>query len=168
LTAAAQISFSFDMPTRAELLADHFIKCAGIAAVYVDAGGAIGALDDVGAFAPGDVVFCCARGIHAKVAAAAAARAPTGGAQAAALAAVRAAAAEAGLSLTPIETVIRRAFAAVDAVTATIKQMQRSGGLKNLNRQFKAAREANPKLRYQDFLHDRKAGMLEALAKKTA
>jgi hypothetical protein len=61
LTATAQICFSFDMSTRAKLLADHFIKCAGIAAVYVDVGGAISADDNVGAFAPGDVVLCCAR-----------------------------------------------------------------------------------------------------------
>jgi hypothetical protein len=163
------------MPTRAERLADHFIRCAGVAAVYVDTRGAIGALDSVGLVGKAiggavfceDVILCCAPGNHAKVAAAAARIAGKAG-RAAALAAVRAAAAEAGISLTPIETVIRRAFVAVDTVTATIEQMQRSGGLKDLNREFKAAREANPKLRYHDFLHDRKAGMLGALAKKTA
>jgi hypothetical protein len=40
------------MPTRNELLAAHFIKVAGIAAVYADATGAIGAVDFVGIVAP--------------------------------------------------------------------------------------------------------------------
>jgi hypothetical protein len=40
----------------------------------------------------------------------------------------------------------------------------RSGGLKELNRDFKAARAADSKLRYQDYLYGRKAAMLEALA----
>lgn len=37
------------MPTRAELLADHFMHCAGIAAVVVEADGTIVAVDDVSA-----------------------------------------------------------------------------------------------------------------------
>jgi hypothetical protein len=45
-------------------------------------------------------------------------------------------------------------------------EMQRSSDLKNLNRDFKAARAADPKLRYQDHLHGRKAAMLELLAVK--
>lgn len=40
------------MPSRVERLADHFIKSAGIAAVYVDAGGAIVAADTAGMFSP--------------------------------------------------------------------------------------------------------------------
>ena len=36
------------MPTVAERLADHFIKAAGIAGVYADARGALGAVDVVG------------------------------------------------------------------------------------------------------------------------
>jgi hypothetical protein len=38
--------------TRAELLADHFIRCAGIATVYVDAGGIIGTIDGAGIACP--------------------------------------------------------------------------------------------------------------------
>src|SRR2546430_17656715 len=51
------------MPTRNELLADHFLKAAGIAAVYVDDAGAIGTVDVVGIDAPsGWVLLCCAPG----------------------------------------------------------------------------------------------------------
>jgi hypothetical protein len=83
------------MPTRNELLADHFPKAAGIAAVYADATGAIGATDTADMFCPWDrIVLCCARGNHAKVATLAAARVPAKAGQAGALAAVREAAAE--------------------------------------------------------------------------
>jgi hypothetical protein len=84
-----------------------------------------------------------------------------------ALAAVRAPAAELGIgTLTPHETVIGRAFAAVAAVSQTIAGMQRTGAMKDLNQDFKAARKGNPQLRYRDYLHDRKA-MLEALAARS-
>ena len=50
------------------------------------------------------------------------------------LAAVHAAAAELGIRLTPHETVIRRAFAAVQMVDDQIIELQRNGGMKELNR----------------------------------
>jgi hypothetical protein len=51
------------MPTSNELLADHYLRAAGIAAVYADARGAIGAVDVVGMFSPrGRIVLCCMRG----------------------------------------------------------------------------------------------------------
>jgi hypothetical protein len=40
------------MPTRNELLAEHFLRVAGIAAVFVDDAGAIGTIDVVGIDAP--------------------------------------------------------------------------------------------------------------------
>jgi hypothetical protein len=46
--------------------------------------------------------------------------------------------------------------------------MQKSGDLKDLNRDFKNARAADLKLRYQDYMHGRKAAMLEALAVQSA
>jgi len=154
------------MPTRAERLADHFIRCAGIAGVYVDADGAIGAVDHVSLFGhpDGRVMFCCAAGNQLKVAAMANMRPGTG--QPGGMKAVRAAAAALGIGLTGIDDVISRASAAVAAVSLTIADMQRTGGMKELNREFKAARAADPRLRYHDFLHDRKAGMLAALARE--
>jgi hypothetical protein len=157
------------MPTRQERLADHFIRAAGIAAVHVDATGAIGADDGAGMFGPADrTVYCCAAGNQAKVAALAAARTAPGSGYAAALAAVHAAAAEAGVGLTPFSKVVQRAFAAVEVVETQIAEMQRAGDLKDLNRDFKAARAADTKLRYHDYLHVRKAAMLEALAIKSS
>lgn len=83
------------MPTRNELLADHFLKTAGIAAVYVDASGAIGAVDVVGIDAPsGSVLLCCAAGKQIRIAAKAATRVAAGTGQAAALAVLRSVAAD--------------------------------------------------------------------------
>jgi hypothetical protein len=152
--------------TRAERLADHFMKCAGVAAVSVDDAGTIRVVDPVGIARPeGCVVLCCTRGNHVKVAALAFSRAQLKDGQAVALAAVRSAAADLGISLTPHEAVVQRACAAVAAVSETIAKMQQTGGMKDLNRDFKAARKVNPALRYHDYLHDRKAAMLEAMAR---
>jgi hypothetical protein len=68
--------------------------------------------------------------------------------------------------LTPHETVIRRAFAAVQMVDDQIVELQRNGGMKELNREFKAARQAGAAARYQDFLHAKKLTMLEAIARR--
>jgi hypothetical protein len=155
------------MPTRNELLADHFLKSAGIVAVYVDAAGAIGAVDAVGITAPLDCsLLCCASGNHAKVATLAGARAVAGRGQAAGMAAVRSAALEFGIGLTPHETVIRRAFVAVQTVDQRIVDLQRNGGMKEMNAEFKAARKAGAVLRYQDFLHAKKLAMLEGIARR--
>jgi hypothetical protein len=152
------------MPTRAERLADHFIRSAGIAAVCVDPDGGIGALFEIGLFAPPGTVFCCADGNQYRIAMHAAARVPAKAGHAAALAAVRDAAAELGVGLTPLETVIQRAFAAVGVVNQTLAEMQRTGQMRDLNREFAELRKKDPKLRYQDYLHGRKAAMIEAVA----
>jgi hypothetical protein len=80
------------------------------------------------------------RGSHTKVATLAAARIPGKHDQGAALPAVREAAAETGIGLTPHEKVIQRAFAALGIVNQTFAEMQRSGDLKSLNSDFKNAR----------------------------
>ena len=155
------------MPTRNELLTDQFLKAAGIATVYVDAAGAIGASDAAGMFCPRDrIVLCCARGNHAKVAGLAVARMRANAGEAAALAAVREAAVELGIGLTPHETVIQRAVAAVETVSQKIADLQATGGMKELNAEFKAARKAGTFIRYHDFLHAKKMAMLEAIAQR--
>jgi hypothetical protein len=97
-------------------------------------------------------MFCCARGNQAKVVGLAIARMRANAGRASALAAVREAAAELGIGLTPHETVIKRAFAAVQVVDDQIIESRRNGGMKELNAEFKAARKAGDVLRYQDFL----------------
>jgi hypothetical protein len=98
------------MPTRNELLADHFIEAAGIAAVYVDEAGGIAAVDFVGIDARGWVLLCCAAGKQIGIAAKAAARVAVGTDQTAALAVLRSVAADCGVGLTPHQTVIQRAL----------------------------------------------------------
>jgi hypothetical protein len=112
------------------------------------------------------VLLCCARGNHAKVATLAAARVPAKAGQAGALAAVHEAAAEMGIGLTPHETVIQRAFAAVETVNQRIADMQKTGGMKEMNDEFKQARKAGTIARYKDFLHAKKMTMLEAIAQR--
>jgi hypothetical protein len=85
------------MPTVAERLADHFIKAAGIAGVYADARGALGAVDVVGIERDrGWALFCCTAGRQRLNAEKAAARLQAGAAQATAVVAIRAVAAECG------------------------------------------------------------------------
>jgi hypothetical protein len=165
LTTATQISFSSAMPTRNELLTDQFLKAAGIATVYVDAAGEISAFDVVGFEAPRDgVLLCCAAGKQIAIVAKAAARiAPEWGPDAA-LAALRAAAANAGVGLTPHRAVVRRALATVEMVNDRITELQRTGGLRDVNAEFKTARAAGKSTRYRDFLRAKKLAMLEAIA----
>jgi hypothetical protein len=60
----------------------------------------------------------------------------------AAVSAIHKAAAERLIGLTPYSTVIARALVAVAKVEQTMADMQKSGALKAMNREFKAAREA--------------------------
>ena len=155
------------MPTRNELLADHFLKAAGVAAVYVDDAGAIGTVDVVGINAPsGWLLLCCARGKQTGIATKAAARVAAGADQAAALAALRSVAADCGVGLTPHQAVIQRALAAVETVNERIADLQKTGGMKELNAEFKALRKAGTIVRYHDFLHGKKMAMLEAIARR--
>jgi hypothetical protein len=155
------------MPTRAELLADHFIRSAGIAGVAVEADGTIVPVDAVSLF-DNRAVLCCAAGSHVRVAALAEGRVCVKHDHADALAAVHAAAAEAGIGLTPFDKVIRRAFAALQVVDQTLAEMQASGQLRDFNRDFAERRKAVPGLRYQDHLHERKMAMVATLAAKAS
>jgi hypothetical protein len=156
------------MPTRNELLADHFLKAAGIAAVYADAAGAFGAVDVVGIDTPsGWALLCCAPGKQIGIATKAAARVGTGTGQAAALAALRSVAADCGVGLTPHQMVIQRALAAVETINKRIADLQKNGGMKELNAEFREARKVGTTVRYRDFLHAKKAVMLEAIARRS-
>jgi hypothetical protein len=155
------------MPTRNELLADHFLTAAGIAAVYADDAGAIGTVDIVGIDAPpGWIFLCCAPGKQIGIATKATARVATVTGQAVALAVLHSAAADCGVGLTPYETVIQRALAAVETVNQRIADLQKTGGMKEMNREFKSARKAGTVVRYHDFLHAKKLAMLEAIAQR--
>jgi len=155
------------MPTRNELLADHFLKAAAIAAVYVDDAGAIGTVEVVGIDATvGWALLCCARGKQVGIAAKAAAHLVAGMDQAGALAALRSVATDCGVGLTPHQTVIQRAFAAVETVNQRMADLQKTGGMRDMNAEFKQARKAGPFVRYHDYLHTKKLAMLEAIAQR--
>ena len=63
LTADIQISFQIDNAVSQRTPADHFLKAAGIPAVYVDEAGAIGTVDVVGIDTPSAWrLLCCAPG----------------------------------------------------------------------------------------------------------
>jgi hypothetical protein len=155
------------LPTRAELLVDHFIRFSGIAGIVIEADGTIAPVDAVSMF-DARTVICCAAGSQTKVAALAEGRIAAKHTHADALAAVHAAAAEAGIGLTPFDKVIRRAFAAVGVVEQTLADMQAAGQLRDINQEFKALRRADPGLRYHDHLHRKKIAMVEALARQAS
>jgi hypothetical protein len=162
------------MPNRNELLADHYLRVAGIAAVYVDADGAIGTEEVVGIEIPlGRISFCCNAGDEVRLTRLA--QACTGdqrhayrfdGKQKLATIAARLEqlADDHGIGITAHRIAVQRALAAVQAVNQAIDRMQHNGGLKEVNRAFKAARKVDPAIRYFDYLHAHKAAMLEALA----
>ena len=154
--------------TRNERLTDHYLRVAGIAGVFV-APGAVGAV--IGWIpvitidcADGRSVFCCA---HA-TAAAHLTRIVRGGLSAAAdpaaaIAGLQEAAALEGVGLTPHAKVIERAAAAVAVVNEEFDRMKFNGGLRTLNSAFKTQRKHGGVAVYADYLHAKKAAMLEAL-----
>jgi hypothetical protein len=124
------------MPTRNELLAAHFIKVADITAVYADATGAIGTVDVVEIDAPsGWVQLCCTAGKQIRIAAKAAARVAMGRIRPRRWSCDRSPQMRRGL--TPHRTVIQRALAAVETVDQRIADLQRTGGMRDMNDEFR-------------------------------
>jgi hypothetical protein len=124
------------MPTPNELLAAHFIKVADITAVYADATGAIGTVDVVEIDAPsGWVQLCCTAGKQIRIAAKAAARPmgrirPRGWRCCDRSPQMR-------RGLTPHRAVIQRALAAAETVDQRIADLQRTGGMRDMNDEFR-------------------------------
>jgi hypothetical protein len=111
---------------------------------------------------PGRISFCCNAGDEVRVARLAQA---CGGDQATIAGQLEELADAHGIGITPHHITVERALAAVQAVNSVINEMQHHGGLKEINRAFKAARKADPSIRYFDYLHA-KAAMLEAIARE--
>jgi hypothetical protein len=52
-------------PTRNEFLAEYYLRAAGVAAVWIDADGPVGAQDVASIdIDPDRIVYCCSRGDH--------------------------------------------------------------------------------------------------------
>jgi hypothetical protein len=161
-----RIALGMGKPTRNEILAEYYLRAAGIAAVWIDADGHVGA-QDVASIEnePGRVVYCCERGVHFTLAyrlyewkKAVIVDQPAIAAK------LKELADRGGGVLTPHAIAIERALAAVAAVNHTIDKMGSTGELRELNRAFKEARATDRSIRYVDYLEARKASMLEALA----
>jgi hypothetical protein len=160
-------------PTRNDILAEYYLKAAGVAAIWIDPDGHVGAQDVARLHLdPGRVAYCCARGAHFVLAyrlhmwmqeqmLACPLPAAIG-------AKLEELAEEGGVGLTPHAIAIERALAAVATVNRSLDAMKDSGELREINQAFKEARKVNPSIRYVDYFEARKAGMLEALAQSVS
>jgi hypothetical protein len=155
-------------PTRNELLAEYYMRAAGVAAIWIDLDGHVGAQDVPRLFyAPGKIVFCCLRGTHWTLAYRLYEwKCGVAADQFAMAEKLHMLAAGGGVALTPLDVALSRALDAVRKVNSTIDAMANCGQLAEFNKAFKAARKVDPSVRYHDFLFARKAAMLEALARE--
>jgi hypothetical protein len=155
-------------PTRNELLAEYYLRAAGVAAVWIDAEGHVGAQDVASIETePGRIVYCCERGSHFVLAYRLYEWKKAVIVDPQAIAAkLEELADRGGVGLTPHQIAVDRALEAVAAVNGAIERMSASGDLRDLNQAFKEARKADPSVRYVEYLEARKAAMLEAMARE--
>lgn len=153
---------------RDQALADHFLKAAGVAAIWIGQDGFIGA-DDLARVRPEPdrIVYCCPRGAHFVLAYRLQlwkqdqfAASTTSIAER-----LEELAFEAGVGLTKHSVATDRALQAVIMVEAKIEVLKQAGDLASVNAAFKAARAANPSIRFGDFMHAKKTELLEALVR---
>lgn len=156
--------------TRNHDLADYYLRAAGVATIWIDEEGHIGATDVATVDdQPGRIIYCCIRGDHFRLSyhlydwKQSVQASPESIARK-----LEEMAAGLSIGLTKHVTAVERARAAVAVVNATIDRLEASGGMKEFNAAFKAARKVQPGIRYQDYLHARKAAMLEAIAREAA
>lgn len=156
------------MSTRNERLVDHYLHAVGVVGIYIElvpAGVAAGFVSVVTVAAGvGRRVLCCAREADAMYVLGRAEPTLAGLGVAAAVDQIMAIAHAEGVGLTPLETVIERARVAIHAVNDQIEAMRATGGLCQLNREFREARARGEASIYADFLHVRKEQMLAAIA----
>lgn len=157
---------------RDDILAEYYLRVAGVAAVWIDRDGLIGSEDAARlALDEGRIAYCCPRGANFVLAYRlqlwrqerdhiAAPSQDALGAQLGLLAD------RGGVGITPHATAIGRARAAVAEVNAQLAAMKKKGELRELNQSFKAARAVDRSLRYTEFFEAKKAALLEALAKR--
>jgi hypothetical protein len=153
---------------RNELLAEYYLRAAGVAAIWIDPDGAIGAQDVVSIEdEPGRIAFCCSRGAHFVLAYRLQLwkQDQLQACQSSIAVKLEELADAGGVGLTPHAIAVERALAAVGTVNQTLDGMKEAGELREINQAFKEARQVDPSTRYQDFLDARKAAMLEILAR---
>ncbi len=145
-------------------LADRYLRSAGIAAIEIGADGEIVVRETVDTEASaGCISIVCLPGDLDRLAALAQ---RCRGDQAAVARQLRQLANDLHIGITPHAVVVDRAFAAADAVNAEFKRLQDTGGMREINSAFKAARAETPSLRYRDYLDAWRANTLEAMARQ--
>jgi hypothetical protein len=133
-------------PTRNELLAEYYLRAAGVAAVWIGVTGHVG-VQDVASMEnePDRIVYCCKRGHRFVLAYRLYEWKNAVEADQAAVAAKLEDIAElGGVGLTPHQTAVDRALEAVSVVNDTIDKMGSTAELKAFNRAFKEARKVVP------------------------
>lgn len=134
--------------TRNQDLADYYLKAAGVAAIWVDQDGFVGAhgaatIEEY----PSRITYCCLRGKHFILAyqvhewKSHQAERPSQHVTARKLEHM---AELMGVGLTKHHVAVERARAAVAAVNEAVAKMEASGDLREFNAAFKAARKVNP------------------------
>ncbi len=157
---------------RDDLLAEYYLKAAGVAAVWIDRDGLIGSQDAARLqLEEGSVAYCTARGAHFVLAYRLQLWKQENDhvgppSQAAMAARLEQLADEGGVGITPHAIAIDRARAAVAEVNARLAAMKSKGELRELNQAFRGARAVEPSLRYEAFMQGKKAALLEALARQ--
>jgi hypothetical protein len=131
--------------TRNEQLAEYYLKAAGIAAIWIDRDGCIGAQDVATLqLEAGRVSYCCARGAHFVLAYRLQEWKRDVAADMRAIALKLEQLADAGgIGLTPHDVAIQRALGVVAAVNLLFAAMKDNGELRDINRAFKAARKVD-------------------------
>jgi hypothetical protein len=150
-------------------LARRYLRATGVAAVWIDADGHVGAQDiadvDIG---QSRVAYCCPRGAHFVLAY----RLqlwmqdlPERPDQAAVAAELEELALAGGVGLSPHAMAVQRAIDTVDRIEREFGTMQCKGELKEFNAAFEAARALDPSMRYLDYVLSTKAAMLDAISR---
>ncbi|MGY3501680.1 hypothetical protein [Bradyrhizobium sp. USDA 4471] len=158
--------------SRDYLLADYYLKAAGVALVWIDRNGHIGAQDvaqvEIDAQRVG---YCCVRGAHFVLAYRLQLwreEQPAAPPPAAIAARLEQLAVEGGVSLTAHQLAAERALAAVATVEQMMEAMKQAGELREMNAAFKAARSADPSIKYVDLMNAKKAALLESIARRAS
>lgn len=150
-------------------LAEYYLRAAGVAAIWIDEAGHIGAADVATVEdQPGRILYCCLRGEHFRLSyhlyewKQAVQASPEAIARK-----LEEMAAMMAIGLTKHVTAVERARAAVAAVEDAFEQMAQRGEMREWNSAFKEARSVDPTLRYATFIQAKKAAMIEEMARGT-
>lgn len=151
-------------------LADYYLKAAGVAAIWIDADGFVGAHGAATIEGePGCIAYCCERGKHFVLAyqlhewKQAQGCIPPPDVTARKLEHI---ADMMQVGLTEHAIAVQRARAAVAAVEAAFEKMASTGEIREWNAMFKEARAVDPSLRYAAFIAAKKAAMIEEVARR--